>query len=54
VQIRMARQNTGDLRRKKYRRSTMEMRANYNARPWDGERKAAGAGTMENNGKNNA
>jgi hypothetical protein len=30
------------------------MRANYNARPCDGERKAAGAGTMENNGKNNA
>jgi hypothetical protein len=30
------------------------MRANYNARPCDGERKAAGATTMENNGKNNA
>jgi hypothetical protein len=30
------------------------MRANYNARPCDGERKAAGAITMENNGKNNA
>jgi hypothetical protein len=31
-----------------------KMRANYNARPCDGERKAAGAGTMKNNGKNNA
>jgi hypothetical protein len=30
------------------------MRANCNARPCDGERKAAGAKTMENNGKNNA
>jgi hypothetical protein len=30
------------------------MRANYNARPGNGERKAAGAGTMANNGKNNA
>jgi hypothetical protein len=30
------------------------MRANYNARPCDGERKAAGAETMENNEKNNA
>jgi hypothetical protein len=27
------------------------MRANYNARPCDGDRKAAGAATMENNGK---
>jgi len=27
------------------------MRANYNVRPCDGERKAAGAGTMENNGQ---
>jgi hypothetical protein len=31
-----------------------EIRANYNARPCDRERKAAGATTMENNGKNNA
>ena len=31
-----------------------KMRANYNARPCDRERKAAGATTMENNGKNNA
>jgi hypothetical protein len=31
-----------------------KMRTNYNARPCDGERKAAGAGTMANNGKNNA
>jgi hypothetical protein len=30
------------------------MRANYNARPCDGDRKAAGTGTMANNGKNNA
>jgi hypothetical protein len=30
------------------------MRANYNARLCDGERKAAGAGTMASNGKNNA
>jgi hypothetical protein len=35
--------NTGDLQWK--------MRANYNARPCDGERKAAGAETMKNNGK---
>jgi hypothetical protein len=31
-----------------------KMRANYNARPCDGERKAAGAGTMPSNGKSNA
>jgi hypothetical protein len=31
-----------------------KMRADYNARPCDGEGKAAGAGTMENNEKNNA
>jgi hypothetical protein len=31
-----------------------KMRANYNARPCNGERKAAGAKTMKNNGKNNA
>jgi hypothetical protein len=35
--------NTGDLQ--------WEMRANYNARPCTGERKAAGAKTMENNEK---
>jgi hypothetical protein len=29
------------------------MCANYNVRPCDGKRKAAGAGTMANNGKNN-
>jgi hypothetical protein len=40
------RKNTGDLQWK--------MRTNYNARPCDGERKAAGAGTMASNGKNNA
>jgi hypothetical protein len=39
-------QNTIDLQWK--------MRANYNASPCDGERKAAGATTMANNGKNNA
>jgi hypothetical protein len=38
-------QNTIDLQWK--------MRANYNARPCDGNRKAAATGTMENNGKNN-
>jgi hypothetical protein len=42
----VAKQNTIDLQWK--------MRANYNARPCDGERKAAGAGTMASNGKNNA
>jgi len=31
-----------------------KIRANYNARPCDGERKAAGSGTMASNGKNNA
>jgi hypothetical protein len=31
-----------------------KMRANYNARPCDGERKTVGAGTMASNGKNNA
>jgi hypothetical protein len=41
-----ARQNTIDLQWK--------MRANYNARPCDGGRKAAGAGTMASNGRNNA
>jgi hypothetical protein len=30
-----------------------KMRANYNARPCASLRKAAGAGTMGNNGKNN-
>src|ERR1700756_5300598 len=40
------RKNTIDLQWK--------MRANYNARPCGGERKAAGAETMKNNGKNNA
>jgi hypothetical protein len=45
-QARIAWQNTIDLQWK--------MRANYNARPCDGERKAAGAGTMACNGKNNA
>jgi hypothetical protein len=39
-------QNTIDLQWK--------MRANYNARLCDGERKTAGAGTMASNGKNNA
>jgi hypothetical protein len=38
--------NTGDLQWK--------IGANCNARPCDSERKAAGATTMENNGKNNA
>jgi hypothetical protein len=37
--------NTGDLQ--------WEMRANYNARPCADERKAAGAGTMDINGKSN-
>jgi hypothetical protein len=31
-----------------------KMRPNYNAKHCAGERKAAGAGTMGNNGKNNA
>jgi hypothetical protein len=31
-----------------------EMRANYNARHCEDQRKAAGAETMKNNGKNNA
>ena len=43
---RIARQNTIDLQWK--------MRANYNARPCDGDRKAAGAATMASNGKSNA
>src|SRR5690348_6880381 len=38
--------NTGDLQGK--------MRANYNASPCDGERKAAGAGTEANREKNRA
>jgi hypothetical protein len=42
----LAQKNTGDLQWK--------MRANYNARPCTGERKASGARTMKNNGKNNA
>jgi hypothetical protein len=41
-----AKQNTIDLQSK--------MRANYNARPCDGERKAAVPRTMASNGKNNA
>jgi hypothetical protein len=41
-----AKKNTGDLQWK--------IGANYNARPCDSERNAPGAGTMENNGKNNA
>ena len=39
-------------------KNTMDLQcecdADYNARPCAGEEKAAGAGTMENNGKNNA
>ena len=31
-----------------------KMRANYNARPCEGDRKAAGAATMASNGKSNA
>jgi hypothetical protein len=41
-----AKQNTIDLQSK--------MRANYNARPCDGERKAAVPRTMASNGKNKA